>query len=82
MEAAYAEIVALEQEVAAAEAQRASFSARAAESISYGTAHPRGPSAALTSSGRTGQTSILTVHRQGSMPRRGLRVLAEATLRP
>ena len=33
-EAAYAEIVALEQEVAAAEAQRASFSARAADSIS------------------------------------------------
>ena len=33
-EAAYGEIVALEQEVAAAEAQRASFSARAAESIS------------------------------------------------
>ena len=30
-EAAYAEIVALEQEVAAAEAQRVSFSARAAE---------------------------------------------------
>jgi len=34
VEAAYPEIVALEQEVAAAEAQRASFSARAAASIS------------------------------------------------
>ncbi len=45
-------------------------------------AHPRGPSAALTSCGRTDRTAILTVHRQGSMPRRGLRVLAEATLRP
>ena len=33
-EAAYAEIVALEQEVAAAEAQRASFGARAADNIS------------------------------------------------
>jgi len=33
-ETAYAEIVALEQEVAAAEAQRVSFSARAADSIS------------------------------------------------
>ena len=34
VEAAYGEIVALEQEVAAAEAQRARFSARAAESMS------------------------------------------------
>jgi len=34
VEAAYTEIVALEQEVRAAEARRASFSARAAESIS------------------------------------------------
>ena len=34
VEAAYGEIVALEQEVAAAEAQRASFGARAADSIS------------------------------------------------
>ena len=34
VEAAYAEIVALEQEVAAAEAQRASVGARAADSIS------------------------------------------------
>ena len=33
-EAAYGEIVAWEQEVAAVEAQRASFSARAADSIS------------------------------------------------
>ena len=33
-EAAYAEIVALEQEVAVAEAQRASFSVRAADSLS------------------------------------------------
>ena len=33
-EAAYTEIVALEQEVAAAEAPRASFGARAADSIS------------------------------------------------
>jgi len=34
VEAAYAEIVALEQEVAAAEAQRAGFGARATDSIS------------------------------------------------
>ena len=41
--AAYTVIVALEQEVAADEAQRASFGARAADSTSWDAAHPREP---------------------------------------
>ena len=40
-EAAYAEIVSLEQEVAAAEAQGASFGARGTDIISSDAAHPR-----------------------------------------
>ena len=42
-EAAYTSIAALEQEVAADEAQRARFSARAADSTSGAAAHPREP---------------------------------------
>ena len=42
-EAAYTVIAALEQEVASDEAQRARFSARAAESTSGDAAHPREP---------------------------------------
>ena len=41
--AAYTVLVALEQEVAADEAQRARFSARAADSTSEAAAHPRAP---------------------------------------
>ena len=42
-EAAYTTLVALEQEVAAGAAQRARFSARAADSTSGAAAHPREP---------------------------------------
>ena len=42
-EAAYTVIAALEQEVASDEAQRARFSARAADSTSGAAAHPREP---------------------------------------
>ena len=42
-EAAYTMLVALEQEVTADDAQRARFSARAADSTSEAVAHPREP---------------------------------------
>jgi len=42
-EAAYTMLVALEQEVAADEAQRTRFSARAADSTSRAAVHPCGP---------------------------------------
>ena len=42
-EAAYTMLVALEQEVASDDAQRARFSARAADSTSGAAAHPRAP---------------------------------------